>query len=172
MKTRFQTSSQRSHSHSTPRTGAARSLLGAGELVALEVVDLGAGAAGAGVAHGPEVVLHPELEDAVRRDVSGPEARAPRRLAGSPPSPWKIVTFSRSSARPSVFGQELPAERDRVLLEVVAEREVAEHLEERVVAGRDAHVLEVVVLAAGPDALLGGGGAGVGRASRARGRRP
>ena len=49
---------------------------------------------------------------------------------------------------------ELPGEADRVALEVVAEREVAEHLEEGVMPGGVAHLLEVVVLAAGAHALL------------------
>ncbi len=53
-----------------------------------------------------------------------------------------------------LLGQQLPGQRNRVLLEVVAEREVAEHLEERVVAQRRADVVEVVVLAADPHALL------------------
>ena len=39
---------------------------------------------------------------------------------------------------PSFFGDELPGEGDRVFLEVVAEGEVAEHLEEGVVARGDA----------------------------------
>ena len=60
-----------------------------------------------------------------------------------------------------VLRQELPGEVDGVMLEVVAEREVAEHLEERVVAGGVADVVKVVVLAAGADALLGRRGAGV-----------
>ncbi len=53
-----------------------------------------------------------------------------------------------------VLRQQLPGERDRPLLEVVAEREVAEHLEERVVARGVADIVEVVVLAAGAHALL------------------
>ena len=58
-------------------------------------------------------------------------------------------------------GDELPGERDRVALEVVAEGEVAQHLEEGVVPLGVAHLLEIVVLAAGADALLAGRGAGV-----------
>ena len=61
-----------------------------------------------------------------------------------------------------VLGDELPRQRDRPLLEVVAEREVAEHLEEGVMPGGVADVVEVVVLAAGAHALLRGGGALVG----------
>ena len=52
------------------------------------------------------------------------------------------------------LGVELPRPRDRLGLEVVAEAEVAEHLEEREVAVGAADVVEVVVLAAGADALL------------------
>ena len=62
------------------------------------------------------------------------------------------------------LGQQLPRERDRVLLEVVAEREVAEHLEERVMPQRGADVVEVVVLAADAHALLRGRRARVVRA--------
>jgi hypothetical protein len=44
-------------------------------------------------------------------------------------------------------------------LEIVAEGEVAEHLEEGVVAGGVADIVEVVVLAAGAHAFLRRGGA-------------
>ena len=43
---------------------------------------------------------------------------------------------SATASSSQTFVSELPRERDRVLLEVVAEGEVAEHLEERVVARR------------------------------------
>ena len=48
---------------------------------------------------------------------------------------------------------------DRLLLEVIAEREIAEHLEEGVVPRGIAHIVEIVVLAARTYALLAGGGA-------------
>ncbi len=53
-----------------------------------------------------------------------------------------------------VAGQEVPGEQDRVALEVVAERPVAEHLEERVVARRPPDLFEVVVLAGDAQAAL------------------
>ncbi len=56
------------------------------------------------------------------------------------------------------MGQQVPGELDGTLLEVVAEGKIAQHLEERVMAGGVADVFQVVVLAAGPHALLGGGG--------------
>jgi hypothetical protein len=58
--------------------------------------------------------------------------------------------------------QQLPGELDRILLEVVAEGEVAQHLEERVVPGRIADVLQVVVLAARAQRALRGRGTLVG----------
>ncbi len=83
-----------------------------------------------------------------------PERRAPRRPPATPASPPKTVTTRRLRSISMTRGEELPRVRDRVVLEVVAEAEVAEHLEERVVPRGDADVLEVVVLAADADALL------------------
>ena len=61
-----------------------------------------------------------------------------------------------------VLGDQLPGVGDRRLLEVVAEAEIAQHLEEGVVARGVADVVQVVVLAAGADAFLRRGGAHVG----------
>src|SRR5699024_10516635 len=55
--------------------------------------------------------------------------------------------------------RELPRPADGLPLAVVAEAEVAEHLEEAEVALRAADGVQVVVLAAGADALLDGAGA-------------
>ena len=61
---------------------------------------------------------------------------------------------SRSGSRPSHFllGQKLPGPVDRLALEIVAEAEVAQHLEEGMVVGRAADVVDV----AGPQTLLAG----------------
>jgi hypothetical protein len=64
---------------------------------------------------------------------------------------------------PEHFRVELPRVRNRQFFEVVAEAEVAEHLEEHEMAGRGAHVVEVVVLPAGTCALLRSGRPLVGR---------
>ena len=120
------------------------------------VVDLGAPPARARVSHGPEVLRRSQLGDSrlghelppdgVRLVVAGDAVLAPEH--------GHVEPLGR---QPPGLGQQLPGEGDGVGLEVVAEREVAEHLEERVVAERGAHVLEVVVLAADPHALLRGG---------------
>ncbi len=56
---------------------------------------------------------------------------------------------------------QFPRVGDGFLLEVVAKAEVAQHLEEGVVAIGEAHVLQVVMFAAGAHALLRRGGARV-----------
>ena len=119
-------------------------------------MDLRAGAAGAGVAHLPEVVFFIEAENAVFRDARDllPEALG-------------FVVFAEDGDVELVFGEavifrdEVPGELDGFGFEVVAEGEIAEHFEERVVAAGVADVFEIVVFAAGADAFLGGGGAGV-----------
>ena len=52
------------------------------------------------------------------------------------------------------FRQELPGPVDGLVLEVVAETPVAQHLEHRVVVGVVSHLFEVVVLAAHSQTLL------------------
>src|SRR6185503_19009839 len=53
------------------------------------------------------------------------------------------------NTHPLRAGDQFPGKRNRIALEVIAEREVTEHLEERVMAARKANVLQVVVLPAG-----------------------
>ena len=158
MKTRFQISSQRSQSQATPSHFLPAFSSAQGISVALEEVDLRAGAARAGVAHRPEVVLHAQLEDPLGRNaLCAPEVEG-LLVPGQPA--LAVEDGGREPVlrdpEPLLGGDELPRPLDRVALEVVAEGEVAEHLEEGVVARREADVLQVVVLPAGPHALLGG----------------
>src|SRR6185295_1626213 len=119
------------------------------------VVELAAGAAGsvgslAGGVGGPEVVAFAEPRDAARVQ---PDLLVPD-LVG-------LVVFFVDRDEEAVGGDlhfaggELPGPGDGLALEVVAEREVAEHLEERVMAAGAADGLEV----ARAEALLGRGGA-------------
>ena len=117
-------------------------------------VHLAARTAGAGVGHLPEVVRVAETVDAVVPDTGHLAPEAPGVVVlGVDTDPDAIGMDSE----PLRAGHELPGEGDGVLLEVVAEGKVAEHLEEGVVPVGVAHLLEVVVLPAGPHALLGGG---------------
>ena len=120
------------------------------------VVDLGARTAGAGLAHLPEVILLVQAEDAALRNA--------RHLL---PELLGFVVLAEDGDVEAVLGEavvlgdEVPGELDGFGLEVVAEGEVAEHFEKRVVAARVADILEIVVLAAGADAFLRSCGARV-----------
>ncbi len=125
-------------------------------MVALVEVHLRAGPAGAGIAHGPEIVLLPEAQDAI---VAQPGDVFPE-LEG-------VVVIGEDGRLETILGQspflgeEIPAVLDGLLLEVVPEGEIAQHLEEGVMPGGAAHVLEVVVLAPRPHALLSGYGSAI-----------
>ena len=82
------------------------------------------------------------------------------------------VELVRRHGEPLGRGHQLPGVGNGLLLEIVAKAEVAEHLEEGVVAVGEAHVFQVVVLAAGAHALLRAWWRACSRASRRPGRRP
>ncbi len=128
-----------------------RLLLGARHVVAEVVVNLRARPARTGVPHGPEVVLLAQAQDAVIAHARHclPEGKGVVVVGED----RRLQLVLRQSP---VLGQELPAVRHGVGLEVVAEGEIAEHLEEGVMARGAADVLEIIVLAARPDALLRG----------------
>src|SRR5262249_31926782 len=116
-----------------------------------------------GVAHLPEVVVSAELEDLVGRDEAPPyvvrfivarDALLSSKNRYDQPFGWEFPDLS----------QERPRERDCLPFEVITEREVAEHLEKGVVPQRRPDVVEVIVLAAYPHALLRGRGPCVGAA--------
>ena len=135
------------------------------------VVELRARAARAGLpGRAPEVVRAGERDDALPRD-SHP---LPRR-DGDLVLPEAEPRIAREDRRPEPLGLEpelprdvLPGVVDGAVLEVVAEREVAEHLEHRGVPRGHADLVEIGVLAARAEALLNGGEAWGGRRLRAR----
>ena len=127
------------------------------------VVDLGTGTTGAGVTHLPEVLAGAAAYDPILRDAGhvlpqllGLGIR--RQVALTPEN----ANQQAAGVEPHGFGQEAPAKIDGVPFEIVTKGKVAQHLEERVVAGGHAHVLQVVVLSADADALLRRGSARVG----------
>ncbi len=132
---------------------AAAHRLRAGNVVAAEIVDFRARAARPGVAHLPEVVGEAEFGDPVGRHQSGPDVErrmvARNALLALEDAGKQALRIQFPDGR-----QQLPRKRQRVFLEIVAERKVAEHLEERVMPERRPDVVEVVVLAAHAHALL------------------
>ena len=125
-------------------------------------VDFRAGPAGAGLSHGPEILSRAIPAEARRKDTHLFQ-----------PDPFRLLVrtqfrFAAEDGRPQPLGrklvnlgQQLPRVADRLPFEVIAEREVAEHLEESVVARRPADLVEVVVLARHTQAFLGGSGTNV-----------
>ena len=115
-------------------------------LLAAVIINLGAWAAGAG-AMLPEVVRLPEPVNALRRDVHVVEPDMVRLvipLVNRGVQALRVQTHARC--------QKLPRPRNRLLLEIIPEGEIAQHLKEGAVARRLADILEV----AGADALLAG----------------
>ena len=111
--------------------------------------DLAARTAGPRVAHGPEIVIGRDADDAVFRQA--------RNLA---PQVVGLVVRVVDCDQQLVLGQavfarhQFPCMVDGAFLEIVAEAEVAQHLEEGVMARRIADIVQIVVLAAGPDTFL------------------
>src|SRR5581483_9143701 len=96
-------------------------------------VDLAARTTRAGNAHVPVVVELPAALDPVDReaDDAGPDVEClVVVLIDGRPQPGRVEA---EAARLDAGGEQLPCERDRAFLEVVAEGEVPRHLEERVV---------------------------------------
>ena len=102
----------------------------AAHLGALVYVYLGAGAAGAGVAHGPEVFLVAQAHNARKRKAHLALPQLFGIVVGFMHADPKLV-----GRQLVAFGEKLPGEADGVLLEVVAEAEVAQHLEKGVMPG-------------------------------------
>jgi hypothetical protein len=135
--------------------GAARRA--ARDLVAVVEKDLRAGPARTGVAHRPEIVGRGDADDA--------RFRKPRNLLPEVES-LIVLGINRGDeaalVETEILGDQRPGVLDRERLEVVAEGEIAQHLEESVVPGGVAHIVEIVVLAPGAHAFLRRGGAAVG----------
>ena len=136
---------------------AKRSAIGTECRAAIDM-DLATRATRAGVAHLPEVVFVAESLNAIHRntDLFVPDRfRFVVAVVNRDPQPVAIDTKR--------LGGQLPAPRDDFLLEVVAETEVAQHLEEDEMPLGATDIVEVVVLATSTRALLRADRARVGR---------
>ncbi len=126
-------------------------------------MDFGAGAAGACVAHFPEVVVFVAVDDAVFVDVLGPGVEG----FGVAGHAVFFGAFEYCDVE-SVFveaydvGEEFPGVGYCLVFEVVAEGPVAEHFEHGVVVGVVSYFLEVVVFAGDAKAFLAIADAAVG----------
>jgi len=150
------------HEHQVPDFDVAVAILvgraggTTGHAGAVVVENLRAGAAGTGIGHLPEIVrcVRRALVVTDAHDARGRHADllAPDRVGlvvvvidGHPQAFRRQAEFLR---------EQFPGPGNGLLLEVVAKRPVAQHLEEGVVARGVADLIEVVVLAAGAQAAL------------------
>ena len=132
-------------------------------------MDFRAGAAGAGFAHHPKVVFLATVNDVdLGIETGGGEFRGPE-VIGIEVKVARIVSGFVGAIDSGVeavagefpdLGDQFPGPINGLFLEIIAKAPVAQHLEKGVVIGVQADVFEVVVLAAGTDALLGVRGAG------------
>ena len=128
------------------RTGRA-----ARNVIAMVVENLGTGAARPGIAHRPEIVRSGDTDDPVVGETGDLFPVARRLVILVVDGDEKLVLVQSEFP-----GHQVPGQLDRVFLEIVAEREIAEHLEKGVVTRGVADILKVVVLAAGADTFLRG----------------
>src|SRR5271155_2084110 len=115
------------------------------------VENLGAGSAGSGVAHRPEIRLLPETLNALGGDAD----------IAQPAFGGLIIVEKHRDPQPRRVQRQphrdkFPGQPNRLALEIITERESAEHLEESVMARRIADILQVIMLTAGPHAALTG----------------
>ena len=120
------------------------------------VVDLAAGAGRSRLPRGPGDLLERELLDAFGRDPDDPGPVIEGDLILLPDRHPQAVAVQTVAALVRGTGQQVPGVVDRPLLEVIAEGEVAVHLEERSMPSGLADIVDVV----GADALLHTGGPG------------
>ena len=119
------------------------------DLRTVVVEDLRARAARAGVSHGPEIVRITKASDAVGRHTDLFDPDALRLVIGV------VNRHPQAIGRQAeALSQQRPGHTNGFGLEIIAEAEIAKHLEEGVVPSCIADVLEVVVLATSTHASL------------------
>src|SRR6478609_420869 len=146
------------HEHEVPELEVAVARLPVAvcaELAATIQEDLGAGTAGTGDAHVPVVVLAPEAHDAVVGKARDLLPERDRLVVLVVDGRVEVLLVEPEATLGLAAGDELPRQLDGAFLEVVAEAEVAVHLEERAMPGGLADLLDVE----GPHALLHARGA-------------
>ena len=132
-------------------------------------VQLRAGTAGAGLAHHPEVILHAAVHHVhLGIHALGSKQLGPHIIGLLVELTGVTLLLVRGvhggvqalhGETPALYDK-LPGPGNGLFLEIVAERPVTQHFEEGVVVGVLAHILQVVVLTTGADALLRISGAG------------
>ena len=111
--------------------------------------DFRAGTARAGVTHRPEIIRGRDADDLVVAEARDLLPKCGGFIVIVIDGDEQLIFRQRK-----ILGDQRPRSVNRAFLEIVAERKVAEHLEEREMARGVADIVEVVVLAASANALL------------------
>ena len=119
-------------------------------------VNLAAGAARSCVAHGPKILFFTQPDHSF---VGNTNLFVPQIIGFIVICINRSVEFLRRQA--ITIGHQVPGKIDCLFFKVVPEGEIPEHFEKGMVSGRIPDVLQVVVLSAGPDTLLGSCGANI-----------
>ena len=114
-------------------------------------VDFRARTTGTGIAHRPEIFIFVEPVEFRLREPNPVVPDFVRLFVFSKDGDHEILGLETDS-----FRQQGPGMLDRLLFEVIAKREIAEHFEERVMSRGSTHVFEIIVLAGDTHAFLRG----------------
>src|SRR5690554_1145561 len=135
------------------------------DMLAVVKENFGAGAARAGIAHGPEIVrgvgrtaIVSNADNALRWHTGNIAPDLEGFVVGVVNGDPELVL---GRVQPLLAGEELPGIGNGIALEIVAKTEIAQHFKKGMVAGGVTDVFKVVVLAAGAHALLAAGGTGI-----------
>ena len=114
------------------------------------------GAARSGVPHGPEIVLFTQPDDPIRRqtDLLLPDVVGLVII-------FKDGDMQFMGRKMIPFRQQFPAPLNGFFLEVISKGEISQHFEKRMVSRGVAHVFQIVVFPAGPNAFLSRGRTGI-----------
>ena len=127
------------------------------QIVAYVHRNLGTGAAGASLAHHPEIIFTPKAQHPARVGTLFNPETSGLFIGGH-------LGVARENRKPQaldrqgkLLGKQRPSQLNRLGLEVIAERKVAQHFKKSLVAWRRANLLQVIMLATDAQTLLGGG---------------
>ena len=143
------------HEHQVPDLDEAVTVLvraagrSAGNMIAVIPEDFRAGATGAGIAHRPEIVVGGDADDLVIGQAGDLLPQIGRLVVG-------VIDGDAQAGRvqPPFAGQQIPGQGDGAFLEIIAEREIAQHFKEGMMPGGIADIVQIIVLAAGAHAFL------------------
>src|SRR5262245_36357881 len=141
----------------TVTIGLGRARGAAWNLVTVIEEDLRAWAARSSIAHRPEIVRGRNSNDAAFRQTRDPLTQVESLIVFRENGDGELLLLQAK-----LLADESPLPVDDLGLEVIAEGEITQHLEESVVSRGVTHIVEIIVLAAGAHAFLCRGGAPVG----------